>query len=566
MQLLSSELSLALALANSPGIYVPFLGSGVSSSANIPTGWDITLDLIKQISAASGEDCGSDPEKWFVAKFSTPPSYSTLLEALAKTPSERQGLLRKYFEPNEEEANRSEKLPTPTHKSIALLVKSGFIKLIVTTNFDRLMEKALEEVGVVPNVISNKDDILGSKPFHQTPCTIIKVHGDYLDTRIKNSHEELSGYETEMDQLLDRIFDEHGLIVCGWSATWDPSLRNAILRCKGHRYHTYWLKHGNLSNEANNVIANRQATTIEIAGADAFFKDLYQNIVSISESNRPHPLTVSTAVSTLKRLLPDSKNEIQIHDLLQSEINFILDQAIKHQLEGRNLTDKIKSYDELLEKLKALFIVGYQWEKGTYVSLWRHSLERLTKPLLEYPTILLMYSIGVTCTAKGKYNILGQTFKDLNCRVPNNYVGHVTTMAYPAEHAERLNAERSSAGKNKQHTPLSNHLFELLEKDLLSITISKEDFEQSFKEFEYIFGLISFQYSERGWGQPGRFTWQLRRWASDKTFFDQIFGIKKDLVVEELIKSGLFNGSKEKFNEVLQGYEELQKRISEKMY
>ena len=44
------ELKLAIALHSSPGVYALLLGSGLSSAAGIPTGWQITLDLIVQSS------------------------------------------------------------------------------------------------------------------------------------------------------------------------------------------------------------------------------------------------------------------------------------------------------------------------------------------------------------------------------------------------------------------------------------------------------------------------------------------------------------------------------------
>ena len=71
----------------------------------------------------------------------------------------------------------------------------------------------------------------GALPLIHTKCCVFKVHGDYLDTRIRNSPAELQRYPQEFNQLLDRIFDEFGLIVCGWSAEWDSGLRDAILRC-----------------------------------------------------------------------------------------------------------------------------------------------------------------------------------------------------------------------------------------------------------------------------------------------------------------------------------------------
>jgi NAD-dependent SIR2 family protein deacetylase len=70
-------------------------------------------------------------------------------------------LERSYFEPNEDDRNRGVKTPTAAHKAIAKLVGAGYIRVIITTNFDRLMEKALEDIGVVPTVISTPDAVLG---------------------------------------------------------------------------------------------------------------------------------------------------------------------------------------------------------------------------------------------------------------------------------------------------------------------------------------------------------------------------------------------------------------------
>ena len=39
----------AIAMAAGPGQYALLFGSGVSRPAGIPTGWDVTLDLISRI-------------------------------------------------------------------------------------------------------------------------------------------------------------------------------------------------------------------------------------------------------------------------------------------------------------------------------------------------------------------------------------------------------------------------------------------------------------------------------------------------------------------------------------
>jgi hypothetical protein len=219
--------SLAFSIQANRGVYALLLGSGVSRSAKIPTGWDITLDLVRKLANVAGQDCEPSPEQWYRDSFGKEPDYSELLDALAKTPAERQQLLRIYWEATTDEREEGAKQPTPAHRAIADLVAQGFIKVIITTNFDRLMETALADVGIAPTVLSTPDQVHGALPLIHTRCCVFKVHGDYLDTRIRNTPEELEAYPAEFDTLLDRIFDEFGLVVCGWSADWDEALRRA---------------------------------------------------------------------------------------------------------------------------------------------------------------------------------------------------------------------------------------------------------------------------------------------------------------------------------------------------
>jgi len=213
--------SLSFSIHSNPGVYALLLGSGVSKSANIPTGWEVTLDLIRKLAELSKELCEPSPEQWYHQKYGRDPNYSDLLEKLARTPTERQQFLSQYFEPNESEKESGEKSPRTSHQAIAQLVADGFIRVILTTNFDRLIENAIREAGVEPQVLSTVDQIQGSKPLIHTKCCIIKVNGDYLDTRIRNTEQELNEYPEELNHLLDQVFDEFGLIVCGWSGEWD---------------------------------------------------------------------------------------------------------------------------------------------------------------------------------------------------------------------------------------------------------------------------------------------------------------------------------------------------------
>ena len=122
--MISPTESLAFSMHANPGVYAVLLGSGVSRAAKIPTGWEITLDLIRKLAKLRNEveACDSDPERWYQNTFGKQADYSDLLDELCKTPTERQQLLRDYIEPSPDERDEGAKQPTAAHKAIAALV------------------------------------------------------------------------------------------------------------------------------------------------------------------------------------------------------------------------------------------------------------------------------------------------------------------------------------------------------------------------------------------------------------------------------------------------------------
>ena len=174
MSMIDPIQSLSFSIQSNPGVYALLLGSGVSRSADIPTGWEIVTNLLGKLAAANGHSTETDLEQWYSEKYGEAPEYTKILDALAKTQSERQQLLRPYFEPNDQEREEGLKQPTAAHRAIALLVSRGYIKVIITTNFDRLIEKALEDIGIVPTVLSSEDQVKGALPLIHTKCCVFK--------------------------------------------------------------------------------------------------------------------------------------------------------------------------------------------------------------------------------------------------------------------------------------------------------------------------------------------------------------------------------------------------------
>ena len=77
-------------------------------------------------------------------------------------------LLRRYFEPTDDERRRGMKVPGAAHRALGQLAARGYISVFLTTNFDRLLEQALEAAGVVPMTLSTPDSFEGSVPLGQS--------------------------------------------------------------------------------------------------------------------------------------------------------------------------------------------------------------------------------------------------------------------------------------------------------------------------------------------------------------------------------------------------------------
>ena len=66
------------------GIYALLLGSGVSRSAAVPTGWEITIDLVERVAREAGGHCaGEEAISWYIKRYGQAPDYSRLLHAIA---------------------------------------------------------------------------------------------------------------------------------------------------------------------------------------------------------------------------------------------------------------------------------------------------------------------------------------------------------------------------------------------------------------------------------------------------------------------------------------------------
>ena len=362
---------LAFSVYENKGVYNLLLGSGLSRAAGIPTGWEITLDLIRRFALAQGIEEQPDWEAWYREKTGKDPEYSVLVQELGVSAAERRSILDSYIEPTEEDREEGRKVPTAAHQAIADLVVGGYIRVIVTTNFDRLMENALRERGIEPTVVASVDALKGAAPIAHSTCYILKLHGDYKDTRILNTEAELSCYPPDYDLLLDRILDEYGLIVCGWSGEWDNALRAAILRAPNRRYSMYWATLGEVGGRARGLVDHRGGRVVPINGADGFFRGLQQRVETLQQSQRRNPLSVELLVASTKQFLAKPEHRIQLHDLFAEETNRLVERLDGPDLSPPSTWDKaifqtyVQRYEAATEALACMCGILGRWGDGS---------------------------------------------------------------------------------------------------------------------------------------------------------------------------------------------------------
>ncbi len=548
-------ISLAFSIHSSPGLYALLLGSGVSRSSGIPTGWEIVLDLIGRLARVQGGQSIEDPVSWYRSKTGVDPDYSRILAEVAPSSADRMNLLRKYIEPDADDAEHGRKTPSQAHRAVARLVAGGWVRVIVTTNFDRLLEVALVDAGIQPKVISTPSEAAGALPLAHSRCTILKVNGDYIDTGLRNTTGELAAYDPAIEKLLDQVFDEYGLIVCGWSARWDAALRTAIQRCPNRRFSTYWTRYTDLDDQSLALVNHRGAVVVPIAGADAFFDEFAERIEALDSFSQP-PLTAKIAVERMKKYLADPVHRIRLHDLVHCETERALDALAKVESNPvpESIDGRFSGYEAALNTLSSALVCGTYWAEPEQEDLLMSSFKRLatrqeavaaksTYIGYRYPSLLLVYALGMTSICRDKYHFL-RTLLSANLSAEQTVV------------ASAALALQAVASTSDHRTPVNDRLFERLRPVLYEYLPSDSDYEATFNWFEYVLGLAwgDQRRTHREWiaemekcpgfevfGPVGRFGWNCawgRHSIQDET--ELVAGQPYPQKVARLLESGFF--------------------------
>lgn len=422
---------MAFSLYSNKGAYAVLLGSGISRPAHIPSAWEVEEVLIERLAATQGVTDEKDWHDWYKNQFGKEADYSTLLDELVSTKTERVGLMRGFFEPSETEKEMGWKIPTTAHVAIAKLAKNGYVKVILTTNFDRLMEDALAQEGVAYQVVLHESDLEKITPLtHSNIPTIVKINGDYIDCRFRNTTSELAGYPEELKRFLTRIFEDYGLITCGWSATWDVGLVDIITSSAVSRYNSFFAYVGTSNKDLNTLAERRSGEIFMIKDGDTLFRELFEQVDALNRSNVSRSLGKDILLARVKKYITDKKFEIEYNELidgLADEAYHTVQKLANYNflLTRDNFNYYLEQHREAVRSLIEIAIYVGKWGKPVHVKKigdvivrlcllpWKNN--RVTNGYTNYihgiAATLLLNALGVSCVHYGNFAGLNEVVK-----------------------------------------------------------------------------------------------------------------------------------------------------------
>jgi hypothetical protein len=421
-------------------------------AAGMPSAWAVQIDLIRDIAKqrshtfepALDTEPGEAEVAWYVETFAEEPTYQALLSRVGNTQTERQRALRKYFDADDTDRENGVKQPSAAHRAIADLVKSGHVRIIVTLNFDTLIEQALRDVDIEPTVVSSPAAIAAMAPLRTHEVLVVHLHGQYLlpDT-MRNTLDELAEYDEGENRFLNSLLTDYGVVAVGWSAQHDTALRTAFEGSRCTHFSSYWVEPGTLADVAEQLRAVRGMTLLQ-ADADTALSLLRDAVVGLSDIDEVrHPSSLAVAVAVAKRQLASTPAPIALHDHLNAEFTRV--RNLPGMTDAANGLLPDAAYDTLLRRVEAEAVVSVGLVATT--AMWGNDLtdnwlvteiERSLRPvraggstkvlrLPHLPGFLWATATATAAVASGRWNLLRRVMVDTTIELPGDQEQPVAT-------------------------------------------------------------------------------------------------------------------------------------------
>lgn len=561
---INNVIPLSYNVADGKKKYVLFCGAGISKDAGVPTGWDILLQTLRVIRSQeekqSTEYSDTDMEKYYKEKYKDK-TYSEVIEALFPSIEEQRDFLKNQF---------ADITPGKTHELIAQWVKEGLIRFIITTNFDTLLEQALDKADLRGkySVISSGKEILTSKPWNIVECCrIYKIHGTIDQGKIRNTEKDLLRLENKLQKEILDIIERHGVIVLGYAGNKeDKAVMDIFSKRRFKGYTLFWCVRNGCNDGVQALIEKQDGRLIKINSASDFLEDVLTRVeVARKENDQP---SEEILLLKFKKILA-SDSDVKIKQLIDDEKTKLIE-CVKDALNDIDEKDNTSLWDgyvRIFNSLKSFLlltdqIVKYKEEYWgrlipvfTNIHSLNYSQDRNGKGgIINYLHYTLLEIVGGILVENRSFKCLHELLKvkKLNLmRIDTEKAEHILDWNIQARFIEEKN--EASGRMHKSECPKMQYLLQLIDsqKVLLGFNVKNRILEADLLYFVYS---INYPIGRDYW-YPQSLAYRLS--SSSNIFnlikYDEEFGrrIAKELFEMEYSNFiGLLNKAKKYIGEV----------------
>lgn len=292
---------------------------------------------------------------------------------------------------------------------------------------------------------------------------------------------------------------------------------------------------------------------------------------------------LQSTLEKLKNYLVDDRYRIALYELVVDQREALVAQLSEEEfpLTGgatiAEIWNRMGKYESHIIPVLDFYLIGCRWSTPAQVELWAEFIERVGNSngrrygitnnvwakLRLYPTLILFYASGIICLANGQYEMLNRLFK---AKIINRNTDEEIDLILAMNIHNILDKEVANQfpGFERQYTPVSNHLFDLLKPVLLKYLSDERRYEAYFDRFEFFLALAYADTSDKFhpnnasifgmkfWGPIGRFGWKKN--LDLKVPFQELVREAKEAGSKwPPFAAGMFSGSLDRFLEIYDG-------------
>lgn len=232
-------------------LYVPLLGAGCSRSSGVEDTEKMKQEIVQMVTGGNDFDLDEFDEKW-----------------RSLSSREQEAAISAYF--------RGKK-PSVGYYALAELATAGYFDLILTTNFDDLLERVLEEKGMEFSVFAvGVDEEKHLQQFLDDKTVsihLLKLHGCYRKSHYRYSIDQLLEFHPDVKEIFTRV-SGYDMLVCGYAFD-DFDILRAVNLDEGS---IYFINIDPPSRRMRGILRRKNSEQNCICGTDGDFDRLFSTL------------------------------------------------------------------------------------------------------------------------------------------------------------------------------------------------------------------------------------------------------------------------------------------------